>query len=287
MKFAPKLWKPHKALKEFLADILKDFYLSPTALNNYLNCPQLFYYNHLLRVPQVKTFSQSYGTAIHKALEQFMRKFQRDFELPKKEDLINFYEKALDAEILSEADFKRAISIGDNHLKSYYDFNKTDWKKSGPPLNVEYNFGSHNVHFGHIPITGKIDKIEMLDSIGNKVKITDYKTKQPISLNQILGKTKSKETDELYQTFFYKLLAENDPQFKWTVSQIEFDFLSPKNGKFIKINVPIDEKQYADFKELVKKTYDDILKLKFDQTSDKSTCQKFNKKCDYFDLCKK
>lgn len=286
LKFAPKLWKPGKALKEFLADILKDFYLSPTALNNYLNCPKYFYYNHLLRVPQVKTFSQSYGTAIHKALEQFMRKFQRDFELPKKDDLIAFYDMALNAEILSEADFKRAISIGDNHLKSYYDSNKASWKKSGPPLNVEYNFGSHNVHFGHIPITGKIDKIEMLDSVGNKVKITDYKTKQSISLNQIMGKTKAEETSELYQTFFYKLLAENDPQFKWKVSEIEFDFLSPKNGKFVKINVPINDKQYQEFKELVKETYDDILKLKFSPTEDKSTCQKFNKKCDFFDVCK-
>ncbi|MDO8686751.1 MAG: ATP-dependent DNA helicase [Candidatus Berkelbacteria bacterium] len=285
LKFAPKLWKPHKALKEFLADILKDFYLSPTSLSNYLNCPLYFYYNHLLRVPQVKTFSQSYGTAIHKALEQFMRKFQRDFELPKKEYLINFYEKALEAEILSEADFKRAIPIGRNHLKSYYDFNKAFWAKSGPPLNVEYNFGSHHVHFNHIPITGKIDKIEMLDSIGNKVKITDYKTMQPISLNQILGKTKAEETSELYQTFFYKLLAENDPQFKWKISEIEFDFLSPKNGKFIKVNVPIDDKQYQEFRELVKNTYGDILKLKFDSTTDNSSCQKFNKKCEFFDLC--
>ncbi len=286
LKFAPKLWKPHKALKEFLSDILKDFYLSPTSFNNYLNCPQSFYYNQLLKVPKVKTFSQCYGTAVHKALEQFMRKFQRDFKLPKKEELITFFEKALNAEILSEADYKRALSIGISTLKKYFYANKKSWKKSGPPLNVEYNFGSHNVHFGHIPITGKIDKIEMLDSIGNKVKITDYKTMQPLSLNQILGKTKAEDKDELYQTFFYKLLAENDPQFKWIVSEIEFDFLSPKDEKFIKVNVPIDEKQYREFKDLVKKTYTDISKLKFSPTDDKSACEKYNKKCEYFELCK-
>ena len=283
--FNPKIWHPGKAFKEFIKEIIDNFSLSPTSLNAYLECPKSFFYNQILRVPKVKDFSQSYGTAVHKALELFFKKFIRDFELPTKKELINFYQNALNEEILSLEDLNRAKITGKNRLEQYFDFYKSNWTKTGPPVNVEYNFGFHNVHFDSIPITGKIDKIEMLNSIGKKVKITDYKTSSPKSLNQILGQTQNSDENSLNQVYFYKLLAENDPLFSWKIAEIEFDFLSPKNSKFFKVSVPIDNNDYEKFKLLVRNTYKEILNLNFTSATLKNNCQKYNKKCEYFDLC--
>jgi len=287
LKFSPRVWKPRKALKEFIIELINDFSLSPTSLNAYLDCPQSFFYNQLLKVPKVKDFGQCYGTAVHKALEMFFKKFSRDYELPAKKELLDFYDSALENEILKPQDYKRAQIDGQKNLGNYYDFYKLHWKKSAPPINVEYNFGSHNVHFESIPITGKIDKIEVIDSIGKTVRITDYKTSQPKSLNQMSGKTSEENFKELYQAYFYKLLSENDPQFSWKITEIEFDFLSPKDGKFKKVSVPIDKTEYDKFKNLAKEVYNDIKKLKFKPSQDKKACQKYGFKCEYFDLCKK
>jgi DNA helicase-2/ATP-dependent DNA helicase PcrA len=272
-------------MKEFVIEQVANFYLSPTSLNAYLECPQAFFYNQLLRVPKVKDFSQCYGTAVHKALELFFKKFIRDFKLPVKQDLLNFYTKSLRNEILKPQDLKRALVQGKENLSLYYNFYQKEWKKSGPPINAEYNFGSHNVFFESLPITGKIDKIQLLDSIAKKVRITDYKTSQPKSLNQILGKTSTKDYNELNQAYFYKLLSENDPNFSWQISEIEFDFISPKDGKFRKVKVPIEKEEYEKFKKLLKEVYTDIKKMRFEPTKDTKTCQKWGYKCEYFDLC--
>lgn len=62
--------------KDFLADrISKMFVMNATALQSFLNVvdagPEHFVANSLLRFPQAKNISASYGSAIHKALEDF------------------------------------------------------------------------------------------------------------------------------------------------------------------------------------------------------------------------
>lgn len=60
----------------FLRDrIEKIFVMNATALQNFLNVadagPEYFVSNTLLRFPQAKNIAASYGSAIHKALEDF------------------------------------------------------------------------------------------------------------------------------------------------------------------------------------------------------------------------
>ena len=61
---------------ELLKILLKDYKLSVTHLNNFLNVtrggPQTFLEQNLLRFPQAKTLSSSYGSAIHKAIERLI-----------------------------------------------------------------------------------------------------------------------------------------------------------------------------------------------------------------------
>ncbi|MCL5407479.1 MAG: UvrD-helicase domain-containing protein [Patescibacteria group bacterium] len=281
LKFQTKKWRQSKNLTDFLKAILVDFKLNPTAFNTFLECPQRFFYDNILRVPKAKDFNQSYGTAIHFALERFFKKYKQELIMPSKTKLIGWFKEGLKEEILIETDYKRALKQGSEVLKNYYDFYVQLWQERGVPLFLEFNFGFRNVHFGNIPITGRVDKIELIDSISNKVRLIDYKTSAPKSLNYLLGLTKEKNLSLFYQAYFYKLLAEVDSTFNWQVGEIVFDFISPQGFK--QVVLPIEEKKYQEFKQLVQKIYQQITKLDF--IPQQESCQKQGRICDYFNIC--
>lgn len=291
LTFAQKKWQPSKALKEFLGNLIHDFVLSPTSLNSYLECPQRFFYDNILRVPKVKDFTQSYGTAVHKALELLFKKFKRDYKIPSKAEFIGDFKTALSEEIFTKEEEKRALEQGVINLSKYYDFYFKEWERRGAPVNCEYDFSRHHVHFNDIPITGKIDRIDLTNRISNQVKIVDYKTSAPKSLNYILGETKEQDTRLLYQAYFYKLLADTDPLFQWKVNSIEFDFLHPAGGTtrpegvgiFKSISLPVDEKEFDKFKKVVEEVYDKIINLEFHLED--QACKKGAGICPYFKIC--
>jgi len=274
--------KHNQDLKKFLKSLAEKYILNATGFNAYLTCPREFFFNHLLRIPRVKDFNLSYGTGIHFAMEQFFKKQIKDLKLPSKQDLLKFYKTGLNREILAPKDFDRALKQGQKNLSEYFDFYSSEWKKK-IPLAVEYSFNYHNVHFEDIPINGKIDKIELLEKGEKRVKIIDYKTGQPKSLNHLLGKTQEQDMSFLYQAFFYKLLAENDPLFTWTVSEVEFEFLTREHDKYFKVNLPIDQASYDNFKAELHRVYSEIFKLQFEP--DRSICRKRHGQCNYLEIC--
>jgi len=283
LTFAKKKWQPSSALEEFLSQLIHEFVLSPTALNAYLECPQRFFYDNILRVPKTKDFTQSYGTAVHKALELLFKKYKRDLKMPSRENFINDFKIALEEEIFTKEDLTRALNRGTEILSKYYDFYSEDWQKRGIPLSCEYDFSHHDVHFNNIPITGKIDRIDLIDKISNQVRIVDYKTSSPKSINHLMGLTKEKDTRLLYQAYFYKLLSESDPLFNWKVGEIEFDFVSPEKDSFRRVILPIDEKQYSLFKKVVEEAYDKICNLKFHL--EEQACKNGTGVCAYYKIC--
>lgn len=288
LTFAKKKWQPSQALEEFLRQLIKDFILSPTALNSYLECPQRFFYDNILRVPKTKDFTQSYGTAVHKALELLFKKYKRDFALPPKEEFITDFQEALKEEIFTDEDLVRAFERGTEILSKFYDFYAQEWQGRGVPISCEYDFSRHNVHFNDIPITGKIDRIDLIDKVTSKVRIVDYKTSSPKSQNYLMGQTREADTKYLYQAYFYKLLADTDPLFQWQVGDIEFDFISPEKStaaesKFKKVALPIENKPYEAFKKIVEETYEKIVNLEFHLED--QACKEGNGKCPYFNIC--
>ncbi|MFA6493271.1 MAG: UvrD-helicase domain-containing protein [Patescibacteria group bacterium] len=282
LRFQDRKWHQSKKMAEFIKAILVKFQLSPTALNTFLQCPQRFFYDNILRVPKAKDFNQSYGTAIHFALDRFFKTYKKDLILPTKIKLVDWFKEGLEDEIMPEKDYERALNTGSEVLKTYYDTYLEIWQKRGVPIATEFNFGFHDVHFDNVPITGRIDKIELIDSISNKVRIIDYKTSSPKSLNQMLGLTKEKDLSLFYQAYFYKLLTEVDPLFRWQVGEIVFDFISDHGFK--QVSLPIEEKKYKEFKKLVQETYKNMIDLKFEKEF--KNCKKRDRVCDYSHICK-
>ena len=210
---------------EFVKNILEKNGLSVTALNNYLECPWNYFYSNLLRLPKAKNKHMMYGTAIHSALRDFFSQL-KDREIPK-ENLLKSFEFYLNKESLNERDFDEVLEKGRKALSGYYDKYYKTW-----PRNVLTEFEIKGVvanirienKYTNLPVhlTGKLDKIEFLGK-GNEVNVVDYKTRQPLSRNEIEKRGYKR------QLTFYKLLLDNYDNGRYKMVSGELDFIEPNN----------------------------------------------------------
>lgn len=263
--------------KEFFTQLVQEFKLSVTALNNYLRDPHEFLVNSLLKVPRAKTPILSFGTAVHYALEIFYTKLQAGIELSLPE-LNQQFENALRREFLSEADFKERLQHGKDVLLFYYTEvlqRKIQLQDSGAiqPLFVEKFFGGmlhQTVLFDgsqEIRLSGRMDRVDLIDKNKKSVRVIDYKTGSPKSENVIIGQSGTTEYSERElalpetirgrlqrQMVFYKLLAQLDTTFDYSVEQVEFDFVEPGGSHkdtHITRSFKISDKAVEDLKELI------------------------------------
>jgi DNA helicase-2/ATP-dependent DNA helicase PcrA len=268
------------AEKVFFAALLKEYKLSVTALNNYLRDPQQFVLNDLLRVPKAKVSAMSFGSAIHVAFEKAYRLFQAEGALPNIQKILNDFELALQAELLSEADYERRLAQGQEILTNYF---STYAAEKPEPLFIEQPFGSgsHITMLGDIKLSGKIDRIDWLDKSSKKVRVIDYKTGQPQTENEITGLTDTQKFTQRElalpatirgpyqrQLVFYKLLTELDAQFPYTVTEGMFDFVQPKSDTttLVRKVFPITDEAVADLKQLITEVMSELRSLQFVET---------------------
>lgn len=169
----PYLWNE----KDFLRDrIEKIFVMNATALQNFLNIvdagPEYFVSNSLLRFPQAKNISASYGSAIHKALEDFFQDFTKNNSY-NKSLLLDSFEKSFREEWFDRKTEEDYLARGVANLSELYEEIK---KSTYGELFLEYDFrmAHGGTYLGDIQLTGKIDRIER--KTDDSLIITDYKT---------------------------------------------------------------------------------------------------------------
>lgn len=268
--------------QEFLAGLIAKFKLSPTALNTFLACPYKFKLEKLLKVPKAKAAYLSYGTAAHKALETlFSHMMQQSGQVPPLSDVLQAYTSALQKELLTADEYVIRLQQGEQILTQYYNTYREEFLT---PLAVEKIFGSgfSKPFLGTIPLTGRIDKIELLDAAARTVKVIDYKTGKPKTRGQIVGTTKDSKGDYKRQLVFYALLAQLDPAFKYSVQQGEFDFLEPHaNGSLKRERIEIVEEDIELLQTTIIEVMQKITAQQFERTTDYSLCAK----CDFKNHC--
>lgn len=262
----------------YLKEKIKNFKLSPSALNTYLKSPKQFKENYLLRVPQAKSKELALGTAIHFALESLNKTLMNNEEVlyQSLETMQENFVRKLTDEFASDEEFERTKEEGLNILESYYE-NYVKTGKYQKPLEVEYNFGFHNVILPlsdqePIYLTGKIDKVEIIDQDQNLVRIIDYKTSKPQSENHIRGNTKASDGSYWRQLVFYKLMVDLDDNFrpgrkmnnsKYQFGEAQIDFLREERNKFVKRSFAITQNDVDELKELINEVMKRIRNLKF------------------------
>ena len=266
-------------------DFLTDFKLNATALNNYLTCPRKFYYSNLLRIPELKRDSQSFGTAMHKALEVFFAKYIEEKVLPSKEFLIEKFHEAFTKEIVSKNAREKMIERGEKGLSGYYEQviipNSNKFY-----LYTELNFDKRNVYFDDFRITGKVDAIVAEDTDKKIVSVIDYKTGRVKSHGEIEKFSQNSEYELVpspyyTQLMFYKLLTQQDKSWKYEVKSGILDFIEGRDGKYKQEEFVYKDEEMGAFKTLVKETMARIKDLDFHKIKQGKTCKKcpFNKIC--------
>lgn len=274
---------------EYLKSLIENFKLSPSALNCYLECPNRFKYEVLLKAPQVKSNDLVLGTAVHYALENFYKKILKK-ESYTIDEVLAYAKFSIEKELISDEDSKAIFVEASEVLTKYLDFYKSNFKI---PIDTEYSLFNKNITIQNesgdvVSLSGKLDKVEILDTITKSLKITDYKTSKPKSQNEIKGLTKSSNGAIFRQLVFYKLLLENDKSFALKhqlpavkVEEVEVDFLRESDyKKFKRETFNITQDDISTLKTTIFEVMKKIRNLDFDNKPEHAWCDD----CEYCEM---
>ena len=243
-------------LRSYLKNYLATQYrFNITHLNSYLKCPLCFFFKTILRLPEKKGLSASFGTSVHAALNYLFNVYKNKNTLIPLEKFISIFQDNLQKQNLSPADFDLLLARGKPILTDYYQHYQNDFNGN---CFTEHDFKFYNARLGDIPLTGKIDKIELID--GKNVNVVDFKTGKPDSKYQQL----SPDGDYFRQLVFYKLLCQQSAGFPYHVQSGTIDFIEKDNrGNFKKVDFQITDQHVSDLSKLITDTYQKILNLEF------------------------
>lgn len=261
----------------FYKELVNNFKLSSTALNDYLKDPELFVTRRLLRVPEAQKPHLAYGSAMHAAMESLFRSYMKNEQFLPLELLLQNFKKALERELLLPEEFERRLKKGQDVLSQYYEEVST---QRFQPLFLERSFGDGfaQTALGDIPLLGRIDRIDQAGSNAKTVKVIDYKTGKTKSVREIEGLTVSANLSEREQALpegikgpnkrqllFYKLLSQLDNTFTATVTHGVFEFLEPSTTKqkFVQREFELPQSEVELLKELIKEVMAEIRALEF------------------------
>jgi DNA helicase-2/ATP-dependent DNA helicase PcrA len=258
--------------KKILETLVEEYKMPVTHLNNFLNIekggPQYFLEQNLLRFPQSKTASGSYGTAVHRTLEKFILSFKKEGKLYPIKDVLDWFGIFLKKERLAPVDFKQYSERGLEALEAFLDKKQNEFNQKDI---VEFNFRDQGVVIDGAELNGKIDRIVILED--GELEVHDYKTGKPLEdwedNTDPYKKTKSYEYER--QLTFYKLLVENSREFggKKVVIKGVLDFVEPKreNSQIITLELAITDEKTERLKNLVSIVYKKIKSLDFPDIS--------------------
>ena len=260
--------------EEYLKEALKNYKMSVTHLNKYLNCPLRFYFENVVRVPSARSESMGFGNAVHHAMDELFKKMNAssEKEFPPLEFFLNAFHFGLKMyhSHFTKKEFERRSQYGDEFLPKLYNHYKNSWNK-----NVTTEYAVNGAEYEGIPITGKLDKIEFEEN--NKVNVIDYKTGKSENGKKKLNPPNDKDPnggDYWRQIIFYKILLDSDKIKGYDMISGELDFLEPnKASEFTKEKVMIDPLSLSIVKEQIKSTYSKIMNFEFTQGCGKEDCQ--------------
>ena len=253
---------------------LKDFVLSPSALNSYLNCPRNFLYSYILKIPILDSEweAANYGSAIHKTLEWAISQAKENSNYPEQNAFNDAFIKKLgNQKFISQLKRIEYETRGISSLNNYYPHFRT----ISPDKVFATEYALEYVPVEDYFIKGFIDRIEI--NKDGTVALYDYKTGAAKSKSQIAD---GKEYEAyLNQLRFYKFAFESLHKGK-EVSQVGLIFIEEHDKSYY---TELCENDNLIIKEKILNTYKNINELSFQPIElDENKC----KFCDYKMLCR-
>lgn len=243
----------------YINEFLKNYKLSASDLNKFIEDPRLFLRDVIFKYPFEDNEFTIFGKVYHKTLEYFYLEFKKSGNPPDKTFLEKYFIWLLNKEILSKDEFERLKEKWITWLNGWYD-SKIEFKL---PLELEYNFRSKNIVFDWIPLTGKIDKIELFKD--DEVILVDYKTGKAKSLNDIKWLTQNWNDKYFRQLLFYKIMfsLDNSLSSKYKINSLAIEFVEWKESKYPFVNVEFNEEDLEKVENEIKEVRSKINDLNF------------------------
>jgi DNA helicase-2/ATP-dependent DNA helicase PcrA len=255
----------------YINQLLQNYTLSVTHLNNFLDCPLRFYFQCLIRVPSGKSPSATFGQAVHWALNKAFRWLKDDYDnFPSTEQFMKEFKWYMyrNRDSFTKEEFKLRVDYGEKILPPYYEQNITRWNKVAVTERA-----IKNIEIQGVPIKGNLDKIEFE---GKQATIVDYKTgKLKNAKDKLPGPTNDKPDGGDYwrQAVFYKILIDNDRTNDWEVTTTIFDFVEPvSEGEYHKEKIVISPDDITVVTDQITSVYQKILAHDFNTGCGKKEC---------------
>ncbi len=256
--------------KETIATLLQDFKMSISALNTYLRCPLSFYYEKVLKVPTLTSEAAAYGTAIHYALMVLFQKMQRSKskKFPPLKYFLGYFSREMKRHsgYFTPKELDRRLELGKANLSNIYNNYLPGWTK-----NTLAEYPIKSAVFGEIPLTGTIDKVELLKDQAN---IVDYKTGSHHPA-KVARPSSSNPYGGIYwrQLVFYKILFESYRATNPKVQGGEIFYVDPDpSGKQAAKKIKISTSDRQLLADLIVTTYQKIQAQDFYKGCGEANC---------------
>jgi ATP-dependent exoDNAse (exonuclease V) beta subunit len=260
--------------KDFFTQRVRNLTLSASMLNTYLIDVNAFIERYLLQAPPPPiTPAAALGNSLHYVLQQAVQSQLTTQMISPLASLLEAFDQDFARRRVSEPDFSAYRRLGQDSLAAYY-----PQLDNIRPIAVERNFGCQpRLVCGQVPITGKIDRIDLVDLDSDLVRVIDYKSGTPMTINQILGQTASiklsprerslpppLQTAQLRQLLFYKLLVQLEPRFPYRadVGVLEFIKTTP-DRKPVSRQIDLPDEHVALLQDLIQEVWQEIQSLAF------------------------
>ncbi|MDP2943023.1 MAG: ATP-dependent DNA helicase [Candidatus Omnitrophota bacterium] len=290
---------PFIGTEKVLKDLVAGLTLNPTSLNNYIDCPRKYLYDDVLMLPGAKNFNLTFGSCVHKALEDTYDHFMKKSKFPD----FKFFKESFTRELEGygvESSIKSLCMIGIEGVNKWFD---RESKAPVKPIGLEEKLMA--TLDDDLVFTGKYDKTEIVSEKEKSVRVVDYKTGKPDDHVKDILKSLEEETgiasDEcdgyLRQLISYKLLFERDKRRKkgYKVKKGKLVFVEPakgttiyaglKQGEFRDLDVDLTDEMVAELESAIKDIWRRIKKFEFDKLPERVDDFKKCKGCDFDDIC--
>jgi DNA helicase II / ATP-dependent DNA helicase PcrA len=214
--------------------------LSVTALNHFLEDPEKFLYESILKLPQPPSASAEKGSAMHFAIDCVWKLTDKAVPAIEKEivrSVTEYLEGSLlrveEKEILRHELIEAAPRVAEA-LESHFNSPGTVFTEHWVETVFEGVYGGERVR---IPLHGKLDAI--LDR-GHEIAVFDYKTRKGMSAAEAKGETKNSNGNYFRQLAFYKKLLQGDGRWRTKEQNLSLVFISPDDkGRCPILTLPV------------------------------------------------
>jgi DNA helicase-2/ATP-dependent DNA helicase PcrA len=224
-------------------DLNKNF--SYSQLNSFKTCPLQYKYQYVFKIPTTSTAAESFGSAIHKTLQDFYSKFLLNKKIDKKRLLELYKQDWIPVGYSSKAHEERMKREGKKILINYFDkFHSRDLKITGLEKLFKIKIADD------IFLTGKIDRVDKLNQ--NEIEIIDYKTGK---------KPNERELKKSLQLTIYALATNDKNLFNKKLKDINLTFYYLQTQE--KITIKKNEEELIETKEEIINMVKEIRKNEF------------------------